>query len=219
MNALNAKLPTGVSIPITIGHALPISGIPIITKKTSNTNTNIAVPEVLPSADNAHSSNEKTVSNYNLMEMLLSQNRSFTIQTDFDAQERAADREVMEKLVEKVHTDSRNEPNVSNSDLMLMLLSQNRSLMLQQEVDAKERAADRELMKHLDEKINRMIDQNNYFGIDMGRTKKKRRLSNDGDCSSGSSHCSSEATLVIKVDQNLNGNEECVRSIKKRSAD
>jgi hypothetical protein len=64
-----------------------------------------------------------------------------------------------------------------------------------------------------------MIDQNNYFGIDMERTKKKRRLSNDGDCSSGSSHCSSEATLVIKVDQNLNANEECVRSIKKRSAD
>ena len=132
MNALNAKLPTGVSIPITIGHALPISGIPIITKNTPNTNTNIAVPEVLPSTDNAHSSNEKTVSNYNLMEMLLSQNRSFTIQTDFDAQERAADREVMEKLVEKVHTDSRNEPNISNSDLMLMLMSQNRSLMLQQ---------------------------------------------------------------------------------------
>jgi hypothetical protein len=88
------------------------------------------------------------------MEMLLSQNRSFMIQTDLDAKERAADREVMEKLVEKVHTDSRNEPNVSNSDLMLMLLSQNRSLMLQKEVDAKERAADHELMKHLDEKIN-----------------------------------------------------------------
>ena len=153
------------------------------------------------------------------MEILLSQNRSFTIQTELDAKERAADREVMEKLVEKVHADSRNEQNVSNSDLMLMLLSQNRSLMLQKEVDAKERAADHEVMKNLVENINQMIDQNNNYGIEMERTKKKHRLSNDGDCSSSSSHCSSEATLVIKDDHNLNANEEFVRSIKKRSAD
>ena len=127
---------------------------------------------------NAHSRNEQNVSNSDLMEMLLSQNRSFMLQTELDAKERAADREVMEKLVEKVHADSRNEQNVSNSDLMLMLLSQNRSLMLQKEVDAKERAADHEVMKNLVEKINRMIDQKNNYGIEMERTKKKCRLSN-----------------------------------------
>ena len=91
--------------------------------------------------------------------------------------------------------------------------------MLQKELDAKDRAADREVMKNLVEKINQTVDQKIKYGIEKERTKKKRRLSNNGDCSSSTRHCSSEATLVIKDDQNLNANEECVRSIKKRSAD
>ena len=173
MNALNAKLPTGVSIAGKIEHVVPISVsvptiIPNMHKKSENTNTHLAVSKVLPSTDNTH---------------------------------------------------SRNEQNVSNSDLMEMLLSQNRSFMLQKELDAKERAADREVMKNLVEKINRTVDQKIKYGIEKERTKKKRRLSNNGDCSSSTSHCSSEATLVITEDQPLTTNEDFFRSINKRSAD
>ena len=100
-----------------------------------------------------------------------------------------------------------------------MLLSQNRSFMLQKELDAKERAADREVMKNIVEKINLTVDQKIKYGIEKERTKKKRRLSNNGDCSSSTSHCSSETTLVIKDDEPLTSNEEFVRSINKRTPD
>ena len=108
MNAVNAKLPTGVSIPGKIEHDVHISvdvaiSIPNMHQKSENTNTHLAVSKVLPSTDNAHSRNEQNVSNSDLMEMLLSQNRSFMLQKEVDAKERAADHEVMKNLVENIN--------------------------------------------------------------------------------------------------------------------
>ena len=173
INAVNAKLPTDVSLHGEIEDDVHISvdvdtSIPNIQQKKENTDTNLSVSKVFPSTDNAH---------------------------------------------------SRIEPNVSNSDLMEMLLSQNRLFMLQKELDAKEREADREVMKNMVEKINLIVDQKVKYEIEKERTRKKRRLSNNGDSSSSTSQCCSETTLVIQDDEPLTSNEEFVRSINKRTPD
>jgi hypothetical protein len=71
MNAVNAKLPTGVSIPGKIEHDVPISvdvaiSIPNMHKKSENTNTHLAVSKVHPSTDSTCSRNEQNASNSDL---------------------------------------------------------------------------------------------------------------------------------------------------------